>query len=220
VEDGFDLAIRADGLPDSSLISRRLGSASWSACASPGYLARRGEPLRPADLAAHNCLIYAPHWGDGKWCFTDGDCEHGVHVSGSMRSNDPEVLRTAAISGQGLTLLPDISAAADLAAGRLVRVLRGYSVEQAAVYAVFPSGRQIPQKVRSFVDFAVGRFSALRPPGSQPRQAEFDTLASNFAQLALVDAQPGGAWPWAATAPCNAPHPSRQHPCRTLGSPA
>jgi hypothetical protein len=134
-----------------------------------------------------------PIGGDGQWCFTDGDGEHRVQVSGSMRSNDFEVLRTAALSSQGLTLLPDISAAADLAAGRLVRVLRGYSVEQAAVYAVFPSGRQISQKVRSFVDFAVGWFGALQWPRNQPRQAEFEALASKFAQLAFVDARSSGA---------------------------
>jgi hypothetical protein len=65
VEDGFDLAIRADTPPDSNLISRRLGSASWSLCASSPYPARRGEPFQPADLAAHNCLIYASATANG-----------------------------------------------------------------------------------------------------------------------------------------------------------
>jgi DNA-binding transcriptional LysR family regulator len=74
----------------------------------------------------------------------------------------PRGVRTAALSGQGVTLLPEILAAADLAACRLVRLLRGYSVQQAPVYSVFPFRRGMSEKVRSFVDFAIERFGALR----------------------------------------------------------
>jgi hypothetical protein len=80
VEHGFDLAIRAGVPPDSNLITRRLGSASWTACAAPDYLARFGYPATATELTQHNCLTYAPLLSDGKWHFADRDGEYEVNV--------------------------------------------------------------------------------------------------------------------------------------------
>src|SRR5882757_1812261 len=75
VEDGFDLAVRNMAVPDSSLITRRVASFRFVVCGAPSYFAARGTPETPADLARHNCLIYAHSaWGNA-WRFADADGE-------------------------------------------------------------------------------------------------------------------------------------------------
>jgi DNA-binding transcriptional LysR family regulator len=162
VDEGFDLAIRDDTIPNSSLIGRRLGSAGWCACGSPGYIAAHGSPSQPADLAGHDCLIYVRYEGVDEWRFTGGNGRQTVRVTGSLRSNDPQAVRTAALAGQGLALLPEVMVAADLRLGRLVRVLRDCPVDQATVRAIFPSRRQLSLKVRTFLDFMAEQFGSAR----------------------------------------------------------
>jgi hypothetical protein len=158
VDDRIDLAIRDDSVVESSFIVRRLAYAEWTACASPDHVARHGLPTRPAELANHDCLVYVRGYDCDHWCFVDQSGTKSIPVSGSLRSSDPHVLRTAALSGQGLILLPDAMVSEDLQTGRLVRVLNGYSVQQAIIRAVYPSRRQLCLKVRTFVDFAAAAF--------------------------------------------------------------
>jgi DNA-binding transcriptional LysR family regulator len=158
IDDRIDVAIRDDAVAVSSLIVRRLACAEWTACASPGHVARYGLPVHPAELAEHNCLVYARDSDCDEWQFTDDSGTKSIHVSGSLRSNDPHVLRTAALADQGLLLLPDAMVSQDLLTGRLVRVLNGYNAEQATVRAVYPSRRQLSLKVRTFLDFAAKAF--------------------------------------------------------------
>lgn len=154
VDDRIDLAIRDDSVVESSFIVRRLAYAEWTACASPDHVARHGQPTQPAELAEYDCLVYVRDHGCDHWSFVDKSGTNSIRVSGSLRSSDPHVLRTAALSGQGLILLPDAMVSEDLQAGRLVRVLNGYSAQPATIRAVYPSRRQLCQKVRTFVDFA------------------------------------------------------------------
>src|SRR5262249_38394047 len=83
-----------------------------------------------------------------------------IRVSGSLRSSDPHALRMAALSDQGIVLLPDAMVSKDLQCGRLVRILNGYATEQVPVRAVYPSRRQLALKVRTFLDFAAMTFDA------------------------------------------------------------
>jgi DNA-binding transcriptional LysR family regulator len=158
VDDRIDLAIRDDSVVESSFIVRRLAYSKWTACASPDHVARRGLPTRPAELAKHDCLVYVRGYDCDHWYFVDKSGTKSIRVSGSLRSSDPHVLRTAALSGQGLILLPDAMVSEDLQTGRLVRVLNEYSVQQAIIRAVYPSRRQLCLKVRTFVDFAAVAF--------------------------------------------------------------
>ncbi|MBF0138578.1 MAG: LysR family transcriptional regulator [Magnetococcales bacterium] len=109
VAEGFDLAIRIGNLMDSSLRSRRLGSYQLLAMAAPSYLAHHGEPKHPEELSRHACLVYTLSSSEsiGVWRFTDqaGE-EYRVKVAGRLSSNNGEVLRQAAIRGQGVTLIP------------------------------------------------------------------------------------------------------------------
>jgi DNA-binding transcriptional LysR family regulator len=160
LDDRIDLAIRDDEVAESSLIVRRLARAEWTACASPGHVARHGLPVHPAELAEHDCLVYARDRDRDEWRFADKSGHRSIRVSGSLRSSDPHVLRTAALSDQGLILLPDAMVSEDLQAGRLVRILNGYSAEPATIRAIYPSRRQLSLKVRTFLDFVAVAFGA------------------------------------------------------------
>ena len=160
LDERIDLAIRDDSVIESSFIVRRLAYVEWTACASPGYVARHGFPTRPAELAGYNCLVYVRDRDGDDWRFVDHNGRTSVRVSGSLRSSDPHVLRTAALSDQGLVLLPDAMIAEDLQSGRLVRILSEYSAEQATIRAIYPSREQLSLKVRTFLDFAAAAFGA------------------------------------------------------------
>jgi DNA-binding transcriptional LysR family regulator len=155
VEAGFDLALRPGNLPDSSLVSRRLGFGRLIVCASPGYLERRGTPHSPQDLAGHNCLIYPPL--EHGWRFTNPDGMSAVEVAGNLRSNSWVLLRRAALAGQGIAMLPLILAADDVRDGHLTRLLPDQDLGEIVLQAVYPASRHLSVKVRSFLDFLVQR---------------------------------------------------------------
>jgi DNA-binding transcriptional LysR family regulator len=111
-----------------------------------------------ADLARHNCLTCVNSFLDHHWRFTDGEREHGVDVSGSLRSNSIESLRAAALAGQGIGLLPAVSVAEDVASGRLVRLLPGVEASEAVVHALYPASRHLSVNVRTFIDFLAKRW--------------------------------------------------------------
>jgi DNA-binding transcriptional LysR family regulator len=159
VEEGFDLALRAGPLPDSTLIARRLGLGRKTLCAAPTYLARRGTPKHPADLAGHNCLTYMNSFLENHWRFTGPDGEHEVEVSGNLRTNSIEGMRAAALSGLGICLMPALTIRPDIAAGRLVRLLPEFRTAEAIIQAVYPSSRHLSLKVRTFLDFLVERLA-------------------------------------------------------------
>jgi len=157
VEEGFDLALRAGPLRDSSLVSRRVALGRLVLCASPDYLARRGTPYQPTDLTAHNCLIHVTSFSGNVWRFTDPTGEQAVEVSGNLRTNSIEGLRAAACAGQGICLLPLVTVGDDLKTGHLVRLLSDFKTSEAVIQAVYPASRHLSVKVRTFLDFLVKR---------------------------------------------------------------
>jgi len=171
VEEGFDLALRSGPLPDSSLITRRLGVGRLVLCAAPEYLARHGRPERPEDLAEHNCLIYINSHLEGRWRLSGPDGEHDVAIAGNLRSNSVEGLRAAALAGLGICLLPTVNISEDLAAGHLVRLLPDYRTTEVVLQAVYPPGRHVPVKVRTFIDFLVERLCQGRVTPMLPKVA-------------------------------------------------
>lgn len=158
IEEGYDLAIRIGQLPDSSLIARRLAPCHMVVCAAPDYLAAHGRPVRPADLARHNCLGYT-YWAlRGEWRFVGPEGPVSVRISGTMEANNGEALRAAALRGQGIILQPSFIVGDDLAAGRLEPLLCDHRTVDLAIFGVYPSGRHLSAKVRSFLDFLVARY--------------------------------------------------------------
>lgn len=163
VEGGFDVAIRAGTLPDSTLVARKLAPCRNVLCAAPSYLARHGKPLEPADLLKHNCLHYAYFSGAHEWTFNGADGPVSVETRGNFQVNNSEALREAMVGGVGIGRLPTFVAAADLVSGDLVPVLEDFEMPSQTIYAVFPERRHLPAKVRAFLDFAVDCFGAGQP---------------------------------------------------------
>ena len=156
VEEGYDLALRIADLPDSSLIARRLVPVRQVVCASPDYWGRRGTPVLPRDLTGHNCLIYTYLSSVNEWRFRDGDQPFSVRIDGTLRANNGDVLRQAAVAGLGVYLGPTFIVGEDLRAGRLVAVLESFAEDALSVYAVYPHRRHLSAKVRAFVDYLAG----------------------------------------------------------------
>jgi DNA-binding transcriptional LysR family regulator len=164
-EEGWDLAIRVGNLSNSSLIARRIAPCRIVVCAAPSYLEARGTPLTVASLAEHNCLGYTLSQSQpvDRWLF-GASAEISVRVTGNLRANNGDALRTAAVAGQGLIQQPSFIVADDLRAGRLVALtLDQPTVELAGIYAVFPPDRHPPAKVRAFIDFIATRFTPVPP---------------------------------------------------------
>jgi DNA-binding transcriptional LysR family regulator len=154
VEQGVDVALRMGRLADSALGARYLGTNPWLAAASPDYLAQRGTPAVPADLAGHDCLIYSSVQGDDRWAFASPAGELlSVPVRGPLRSNNLSALLAACRGGMGLAVLPWYVARESVADGTIVPLLAEHALPSQELNAVFPSPKLVPGKVRSFIDF-------------------------------------------------------------------
>jgi len=154
VEQGVDVALRMGTLADSALGATRLGVNPWITAAAPDYLARRGTPLAPTDLSAHDCLVYSSVQGDDRWEFDrSGRGGTSVPVRGPLRSNNLSAVLAACRAGMGVAILPWYVARESVADGTIVPVLADHALPAQELHAVFPSPKLVPQKVRSFIDF-------------------------------------------------------------------
>jgi DNA-binding transcriptional LysR family regulator len=160
VEEGFDLGIRVGTTGAEHIVARRLGDTRVVPCASPEYLARRGAPQTPEDLAQHDCFTYEYVTPKNVWRFRDPQGgERAVRVSGRLHSNNGDLLAVAATRGAGVVFEPAFIVGPDVRAGRLVPLLQDYVPAPAPIYAVYPSRKHLSAKVRRFVEFLIERFS-------------------------------------------------------------
>jgi LysR family transcriptional regulator, transcriptional activator for dmlA len=159
-EDGYDIAIRTGTLSDSSLIAKRLAPDRHIIVASPTYLAGKGKPSRPEDLAKHSCLVLGSRW---QWSFTKNGAETSVRVSGPLRSNNGELLCHAALDDLGLLRTSELEVLSELRSGKLVQVLADYEVTtNAAVWALYPSAKHVLPRMRVLLDFLATWFREAR----------------------------------------------------------
>lgn len=168
VSEGFDLVLRIAELEDSSLIARKIAPCKRVFCASPDYLKQYGVPKVPQDLAIHHCLVYSNELKPDTWVLHGPDGTESIKVNGPVCADNGDILRTAAISGLGITLLPTFIVGPDLCAGKLQQVLADYCPPEISIYAVFPSRRYLSAKVRTFVDFLSDYF------GDNPEWDQFN----------------------------------------------
>jgi DNA-binding transcriptional LysR family regulator len=162
VQEGFDVAIRAGKLDDSSLVARSLGTLRALLVASPAHLERHGRPRAPEALARHTCVAFGAGRLRGAWVLERG--RESVRISGRPRLvvNDFGVMMEAVLGGLGLALVPESLAAEPLAEGRLERVLPRWSSPATPLHAVYPSTRHMSPKVASFLDHLQRRTSTFR----------------------------------------------------------
>ncbi|BDR11048.1 LysR family transcriptional regulator [Comamonas thiooxydans] len=154
VEAGLDVVIRSGELADSRLVARRLGPFRFVIAASPTYLAERGLPLTPADLAGHSSLRYR-FLNSGK--LEEWTLPGLPTMPIALVCNNMEAMLGAAVSGLGLAYMPDFLARDALARGELQQVLAEQLTHSGQFSALWPSSRQLSPKVRAFVDFASER---------------------------------------------------------------
>jgi DNA-binding transcriptional LysR family regulator len=161
VAQGIDVAIRMGKLADSSLGARYLGTNPWLMVASPKYLKKQGAPKRPADLSGHETLIYSSVQGNDVWRVVSPRGEAStVPVTARLRSNNLSAVLAAARSHLGVAALPWYVASDSLASGAVVEVLKGHSLPEQEIHAVYPSPKLVPRKVQAFIAFLQGRFAA------------------------------------------------------------
>lgn len=152
--EAIDVAIRiGSSLPDSSLIAVRIGSIARVLCAAPGYLGKHGEPHTPEQLKQHHCLHYSVLSLRDEWGFIFADAAEAAEINSSLSANNAEALKECAIGGMGITLLPRFVIEDALHDGRLRQVMTAYSPPSSGLFAVRPSRRHVPARVRLFIDF-------------------------------------------------------------------
>lgn len=150
IKDGIDLAVRVGPLHDSSLVARRFASMSLLLCASPAYLAQRGEPATLRALERHDAVLFRlPSTGrDRPWQFSQRGQAVTLHPRSQVRLNDGEAIVQAALLGLGVAQLPDHIVGDELRAGRLVELLPSLRPAPMPISAVYPSQRLLPPRVR------------------------------------------------------------------------
>jgi DNA-binding transcriptional LysR family regulator len=177
VDEGWDLAVRIGRIRDETMIARKLAPCRTLVAGAPLYLAEHGIPRTVAELRDHNCLGYtlSHPLGSGRWAFgRDGAVT--VPIQGNFHASNGDALLAAALAGQGLINEPTFIIGDGVRSGRLVAlVLDHCPVEMPGVFAVYPSNRRPPAKVRALVDFLVKRLG----PAPWDRNLDVDVVQNS-----------------------------------------
>jgi DNA-binding transcriptional LysR family regulator len=162
VQEGIDVALRMGRLVDSTLTARRIASCRHAVVATPAYFARAGVPATPADLPAHDSVIYAQRGGGADWIFRrDGD-EIAVTLNDRLRVSAAEGVRAAVLAHAGIAIASEWMFTPEIADGRVKAVLRDWQLPQLDLSAVFPAGRTATTKARTFIGFVEKVMHPLR----------------------------------------------------------
>lgn len=154
IEEGIDVAIRLGWLRDSSLRAVKLADFEQYVVASPNYLRRIKRPETPDDLLELDWVALTLLPTPLTWKFSSSGGESKtIHVKSRFRVDSPGALRSLLQQHAGVSVLDEFNAQEGINAKRLIRLLPKWSLPVAGIYAVYPSGRQLPAKVRSFIDF-------------------------------------------------------------------
>jgi DNA-binding transcriptional LysR family regulator len=163
VEEGIDLAIRVGQARDGTLVAKRIGTSQRVVLATPDYLARRGVPQHPSELAGHDCIVYDRLLTGASWSFAGPDGPFTIPVAGSIHVNNTEAVRAAVMQGLGIGYVPAWHFVdGEIESGRLIVLLRAFEAEVQPIDAVYPSRRYLPPKVRAAIDYFAAEF-ALDP---------------------------------------------------------
>lgn len=160
IDEGVDVALRVGQLPDSSLISTRVGQVKRILVASPDYLARHGAPQAPVDLKLHAMIAFTGLMPDREWRYGEGANVRRVALRPRLEINDALTAIASAEKGDGVTIALSYMVAEQIAHGRLVEVLPSHAPPPAPVQLVYPAGRLVAPKVRAFVAFAAPKLRA------------------------------------------------------------
>lgn len=157
IEEHADVAIRIGSLPDSALVSANVGQIKRVVTASPDYLKRRGTPQRLADLGSHDCILITPLSEGHSWTLFSNKKVRNVEIQPRLVVTTAAAGIDAAISGAGLVQTLCYQVAQDVSSGRLLQVLKDHEPPYVPVNIVYASGRLMPAKLRTFLDFMTPR---------------------------------------------------------------
>jgi DNA-binding transcriptional LysR family regulator len=158
-DQAYDIGIWFGTIPDSRMVARRIVRNRRLLCASPEYLAKHGVPATPRDLQTHRCIVLRESDAAfGTWHLSRGSKQETVKVRGTMSTNDGETGVVWALAGFGILMRSEWDIHADIAAGRLVPVLKEWSLPSGDVFAVYPERANLSAKVSAFIDFLVEWF--------------------------------------------------------------
>jgi DNA-binding transcriptional LysR family regulator len=163
VEEGIDLAVRIGHLPDSGLMAVKVGEVRRVVCASPNYLARRGEPREPSELTAHDCISFSAITPTDLWTFTSGSKSNSlkrVRVKPRLTVTQAEAAIDSAVEGHGVTCVLSYQIEHELQTHRLKVLLGAYEPAPQPVHVVYPEVRMLAAKVRLFGELAVPKLKA------------------------------------------------------------
>ncbi len=170
IEEGIDVAVRIGALADSSLQARRVGEVRRMLVASPAYVARRGTPRKPADLADHDTIFGSTQSEPSEWRFGPARRASVVRLSPRLMVNEVEARLVAVRAGQGIARVLSYQVSEELEAGSLVRLLAAYEPPALPVHLVAASRGHRAPKVQAFLDFAAASLGKLRVIRSMERK--------------------------------------------------
>jgi len=153
IEDGIDLSIRITLRLASNDIARKLGEIHMHTIASPVYLARHGRPKHPTELLHHECLAYTANGDSQTWQYLAADVPINIPIHARISANNGEALVAAAAQGLGITYQPDFITEDHLKTGKVEKILAEFQIPKLGIYALLPSNRQVPHRVRVLIDF-------------------------------------------------------------------
>ncbi|MCB9558146.1 MAG: LysR family transcriptional regulator [Deltaproteobacteria bacterium] len=161
IQEGFDIAVRAGNLTDSTLIARNLGVLRSYLVASPAFLAKKGTPEAPQELEHFDCVVFGGGADRSRWRLHAKGTTATIDVRARFVVNDFDFLDEAALSGIGVAMLPVFRCIEHLRAKRLTRVLPEWCSPDTPLHAVYPSARHLSPKVKAFLDHVRER---MTPP--------------------------------------------------------
>ena len=168
----LDVGIRTGPISDDRLIGRRFAEVRRVIVASPAYLARRGRPVHPDDLARHVCIVPSNAPGLSLWPFVIDGGIRQCDVRGTVTVDDAASIHALALGGLGIARVADTIVRDSIATGRLVTLFdTDHAAEPVPMHLVFPPGRHRLPKVRAFLDFIMAEFGAPPAPG-RAREAQ------------------------------------------------
>ena len=154
IEEAIDLSIRITSRLGATDIARRVGSSQLRAVASPSYLAEHGTPRHPSELVHHECLSYTTTTESKQtWSFEIDGVLTAFPIRARIHSNNGEALNDAVERGLGIALQPDFIIQRALESGKVITILNDFALPELGIYAMLPSNRQVPHRVRVLMDF-------------------------------------------------------------------
>jgi DNA-binding transcriptional LysR family regulator len=161
VQDGFDVAVRAGVLRDSTLVARNLGALRSFLVASPKFLAKNGAPKAPEDLARVDCVVFGTAADRAIFRLSRAGETKSVLVRPRLLVNDFDFLEEAALAGIGIAMLPEHRSVQAVGEKRLRRVLPEWCSPEIPLNVVYPSTRHLSPTVKAFVDHVRDRMTPL-----------------------------------------------------------